>query len=121
MTTWQKAVKYAAMGLAWLLAATIIGGMISIFFSLIGGENTVLDHMETYTIERQETISDLKVEISAADFVIQTGEEFSVESNLKKLTIKTENNKLVISEKSKYNSCGGVSFNGGKNTHRNCI
>lgn len=100
MTVWQKTMKYIGMTLAIVLAAAIVGGVVNWILSLIG-DDSVLDEMQTYTVERTETISTLDVEINAAEFVVNGGETFSVESNLKKLTVETDGDTLRLRETTK--------------------
>ncbi|MBO4939474.1 MAG: DUF4097 family beta strand repeat protein [Clostridia bacterium] len=100
MTTWQKTIKYIAMTLAIVLAAAIIGGIVNLILGLIG-EDAVFDEMKTHTVESSEEITDLKVELGAAEFVIQQGDAFAVESNLKKLTVTTQDGTLKLKETTK--------------------
>lgn len=97
MNTFQKVIKYLAMAFALFLSISIIGGIVRVLASVssFGSKNTV-GEMKTYTVS--ENIESIQVEIRAADFVIQTGDAFLVESNQKYLTVEEKNAKLVISE-----------------------
>lgn len=98
MTTFQKTVKYLAMGFACFLAVCIIGGIISavgLFGGFLGGD-AVTEDMKTYTVATD--ITSLEVKVNAADLQIKQGETFSVESNLKYLTVEDKNGVLTIKE-----------------------
>ena len=56
---------------------------------------------ETKTYEIASEIHSLEIEIGAADFVIEQGDAFSVESNLNYLTVSERNGVLTIVEKVK--------------------
>lgn len=104
MTTFQKTVKYIAMGLAIFLTVSIIGGALSMFglFSGFFGGDAVTENVTTYTISSD--ISNLEVKINAADFQIKQGKAFSVESNLKHLVVDDKNGVLTIKETKKFGS-----------------
>ncbi len=81
-----------------LLTASIIGGIICVV-GFIGGFmfNTVTTKdIKTYTVTSE--ISNLCVNINAADIMVKQGEAFSVESNLKYLTVSDENSLLSIKD-----------------------
>lgn len=102
MTTFQKVLKYLAMAFAIFLAVSIIGGILSAVGLLGGffGGDAVAEDMKTYAISAD--ITDLVVEINAADFTVAQGESFCVESNLKHLTVSEENGVLTIRETNKF-------------------
>ena len=114
MKTWQRAVKRGAIILGNVLIAAIIGGIVNVTLALIG-DDSGLTEMRAYTVEQTESIDSLNLEINAAELVIQTGESFAVESNIKKFTVNTKNNTLVLLETTKYTSCGEITYSG-KNT-----
>lgn len=98
MTTFQRIVKYCAVALAIALIVGIIGGIcsgIGIAMGLAGGESAAGD-MRTYEVSGN--VENLDLEIGAAALRIETGDRFSVESNLKKLTVKESGGTLKISE-----------------------
>lgn len=100
MTTGQKIMKYIGMTIAIVLAAAIVGGVVNFILSLLD-DDSVLDTVQTHTIEHTDTIDSLDVEINAAEFAIRTGDAFAAESNLKKLTIATEGKTLRVQETTK--------------------
>ena len=65
-------------------------------------EDVVLDEAKTYPIASE--IHSLDVRINAADFKIESGDAFSVESNLKFLSVSEENGVLTIVDGAKGNS-----------------
>ena len=104
MTPFQKTVKYIAMAFAIFLTVSIIGGMLSVFglFSGFWGGDAVIENVKTYTVSSD--INALDVKINAADFQIKQGEAFSVESNLKHLTVEDKDGVLTIKETKKFGS-----------------
>lgn len=104
MTTLQKVIKYLAMAFAVFLAVSIIGGIlgaVGLFGGLLGGD-AVAEDVKTYAVSSD--VSRLEVEINAADFTIKQGESFSVESNLKHLTVADKNGVLTIKETKTFGS-----------------
>ena len=102
MTNFQKTVKYIAMAFAIFLTVSIIGGILSMF-GLFGGffsGDAVTEDIKTYSVSSE--IQSLEVKINAADFTIKQGESFSVESNLKHLTVEDKNGVLTIKETRKF-------------------
>ena len=102
MTTAQKVIKYLAMAFAIFLTVSIIGGLLSLF-GLLGGffsDDAVTEDIKTYSVSAD--IKSLEIKINAADFTIKQGESFSVESNLKHLTVEDKNGVLTIKETKKY-------------------
>ena len=102
MTTAQKVIKYLAMAFAIFLTVSIIGGLLSLF-GLFGGffsDDAVTEDIKTYSVSAD--IKSLEIKINAADFTIKQGESFSVESNLKHLTVEDKNGVLTIKETKKY-------------------
>lgn len=75
--------------------------MFGLFGGFFGGD-AVTDDVKSYTISSE--INTLDVKINAADFQIKQGEAFSVESNLKHLTVEDENGVLTIKETKKFGS-----------------
>ena len=102
MTSFQKIIKYIAIAIAIFLAVSIVGGalsMLGLFGNFFGG-NAVTKDATTYDVSSD--INTLKVEINAADFQVKQGETFSVESNLKHLTVNDKNGVLTIKETKKF-------------------
>ncbi len=101
MTNFQKVIRYTAIGLAALLAVSIVGGIISAvgFFCGFMFNDATYEDIKTYSITSE--IGSLYIDINAADITVKQGEEFSVESNLKHLSVKDENGLLYIKETKK--------------------
>lgn len=110
MTSWQKAIKYLAMVFAIFLSVSIIGGicsgLASVSFIFSGSEKNAVGEMQTYPVI--EKITELSIDVSAADFAIKTDDELRIESNNKYLTVNAKDGKLIISEEKKtFASLGG--------------
>lgn len=102
MTTFQKVIKYLAYALAVFLVVSIIGGILSavgLFSGLFDGDN-VLEDAKIYTVS--DNITELDIRINAADFSIKQADAFSVESNLKHLTVKENDGVLTVEETKKF-------------------
>lgn len=82
--------------------------LVLVFAILLVGctENAVLQESRIYSVESD--IHSLDIRIGAADFTIKQADTFSVESNLKYLTVSEENGVLSIIEESKK----GVNYEG---------
>lgn len=111
MTSLQKAIKYMAMAFAVFLCISIIGGIFSalstISFFTNRNDNEVLHgdigDMQVYYIWDEPT--ELKVDIMYAEFTIKSAEAFSVESNIKDLTVESQNGgTLTIKENKSFTS-----------------
>ncbi len=116
MKTWQKVVKYAAMGFALLLTFGIFSTALNVVGKLVGGNN-VLDTMKTHEITQTETIDGIYIDIEAAELTVTTGETFSLESNLKNIKVKNNKTQLFIDEDSK----NFLSLNGKKTPKINLV
>ena len=102
MIIFQKVIKYLAIAFAIFLTVSIIGGVLSMF-GLFGGffsGDAVTEDIKTYAVSPD--IQSLEVKINAADFRIKQGERFSIESNLKHLTVEEKNGVLTIKETKKF-------------------
>ena len=80
----------------------IISAILLICFVGCSKQNAVLNEIKTYEITSE--IHSLDVQINAADFKIENGDEFLVESNLKYLSVSEKNGVLTIEDKAKSNS-----------------
>lgn len=101
MTAAQKAIKYLAVAFAVFLIVSIFGGIFSAVGYLFGvfEEDGVTEDITVYTVSSDVTA--LKIEISAANLSIKTGDRFSVESNLKYLTVEEKNGTLILEDRKK--------------------
>ncbi len=100
MTSVQKAIKYLAMAFAIVLSVSIIGGICSalssVSFIFSKGEKDAVGEMQTYQVNGE--ISSLDIEINAAKLEIVQGDQFSVESNHKYISVSSDSGKLRINE-----------------------
>ncbi len=106
MTTVQKVIKYLAIALAIFLTVATIGGILSaagLLGSLFSDDDAswsdVIGEIKTYTVTSE--ISDLNIQINAADFYIKEGDSFFVESNLKNLEVDEGNGCLTLKDLTK--------------------
>ena len=108
-------IKYLALAFAIFLAVSIIGGILGAV-GLLGGlfldDDTawadVIGETKTYTVASE--ISNLDIQINAADFCIKESSGFSVESNLKKLEIDENNGCLSLKDSTKINLTGSNAY-----------
>ncbi len=87
----------------YILLAVIILSLVALV-GCVSGTVVVGEH-KTYEIKSD--IKSLDIEINAADFVIEHSDKFSVESNLKYLTVSDQNGILKVVENTKH----AVSYN----------
>lgn len=102
MNGFQKTVKYGAIILAIFLIIAIIGaimGALGVFGMFLDGDSKVSEDLKKYTME--SNITDLEIEIGAAEFMIKEGDSFFVESNIENITVKENGGTLKITEKSR--------------------
>lgn len=101
MTSWQKAIKYAAMAFALLLVVGIVGSIIGALsvFSFIFDKTSPIGDMQTYIPNGD--IADLVIDIGAAELNVIKGDKLYVEYNHKNLTVNEKSEKLTIKENSK--------------------
>lgn len=98
MTTLQKIVKYLAMAFAIFLSVSIITGICGALFTatyFISGRPSV--EMTEQSVGSNYT--SLKVDVSASELEIKTGEEFALETNHKYLECKENGETLEINER----------------------
>ncbi|MBQ9070647.1 MAG: DUF4097 family beta strand repeat protein [Clostridia bacterium] len=99
MTRTQRIIKYVALALAIIIIIGIIGAIVSAVALVFGIFGKAVDEETTlYTVS--DGITDIEIEIPAADFEIKTGAAFSIESNLKYLRVEEVGSTLKAKEKS---------------------
>ena len=115
MTTLQKVIKYLALAFAIFLTVSIVGGILSavgLLGSLFSDDDAewgdVIGETKTYTVSSE--ISDLNIQINAADFYIKEGNSFSVESNLKNLEVDEKNGCLTLKDLTKIKLNGSNAY-----------
>ena len=84
------------------IITVIISAILLVCLVGCGKENAVLDETKTYEITSE--IHSLDIRINAADFKIVSADEFSVESNLKYLSVSEKDGVLKIVDEAKSNS-----------------
>lgn len=84
--------------LKYFLIALVVLSLVA----LVGCTSQSVGMNDTKTYNITSDICSLDVEINSADFVIVQGEKFSVESNLKNLSVLEEDGVLKIVEKTKF-------------------
>ena len=84
--------------LAVCLTAAIVCGILSVVGALDSdrAETDATGELKTYAVA--SGISELKIHINAADITIKEGGRFSVESNLKNLTVEEKNGCLILKD-----------------------
>ena len=115
MTTLQKVIKYLALAFAIFLTVSIVGGILSavgLLGSLFSDDDAewgdVIGETKNYTVSSE--ISDLNIQINAADFYIKEGNGFSVESNLKNLEVDEKNGCLTLKDLTKIKLNGSNAY-----------
>ena len=115
MTTLQKVIKYLALAFAIFLTVSIVGGILSavgLLGSLISDDEAewgdVIGETKNYTVSSE--ISDLNIQINAADFYIKEGNSFSVESNLKNLEVDEKNGCFTLKDLTKIKLNGSNAY-----------
>ena len=81
---------------------TIVICLLLLALASCGNENVVLGDSQTYEITSD--IHSLDIQINAANFKIEHGDKFSVESNLKYLSVSEKDGVLTITDEAKSNS-----------------
>lgn len=97
MTDFQRIIKYIAMILAIFLIIMIFGGILSalsLFTYVFDKSSDSVHDLSSQSFSRDYT--ELDIEISAADFIIEEGDKFSIDSNHKYLKVEEKNNTLKI-------------------------
>lgn len=95
MTDSQKIIKNLALAFAIFL-------IIAIFSLIISGINGVLEIFKPYAVYEEiieNNISNLEIDITSSNLIIQKNDEFKVETNNDEITYEQNNNKLIIKEK----------------------
>lgn len=98
MTALQKIIKQLALFFAVVLIVLIVGGIVRVLgvFFESPEQDSVTKESTTYTVS--DAVTSLDILINAANLTIRDADTFSVESNLKHLTVKEENGVLIIEE-----------------------
>lgn len=102
MTQTQKIIKYFAIAFAFALIfgifSCIMFGLSQISTYFNNNDSDMLEDLEEMNINI-DNISMIDIDIRYANLIIKTGDTLKAETNNKYITIKQENNKLIINEK----------------------
>ncbi|MBE6562762.1 MAG: DUF4097 domain-containing protein [Ruminococcaceae bacterium] len=98
MTTFQKIVKYGAIALAVVLIINIISGILGVFglLGFVSEVDEVTGEMKLYSVGSD--VSALEINVGAAELVVESSDNFEIESNHNYLAVEEKNGKLVINE-----------------------
>lgn len=103
MTSWQKTIKYIAMAFAVFLTISIFFGVFAALgaFSLVENifdkkDSILLGELKTYAVT--DNVTDIEIDVAAADFTVNTADSFYVESNIVSMSVKVNNGRLKIDD-----------------------
>ena len=101
MRNGRKLIKYGAIAFAFVLIFGIFSSIIygiNIFFSIFNDGSDDIDEMVSIDID--DTIGALDIDVDMVDLMIKSGDDFRIEvSNVNKISYSDSYNKLVIREK----------------------
>ena len=98
MTTGQKVIKYLALAFAIFLSISILSGIcgaVGVVFGLVSDGTE--GKMSEYVIEND--VTDLIIDINAAELEIKTGKQLKLETNHKYISYELNGRRLEIREK----------------------
>ena len=103
MSDIQKIIKYLAIAFAIYLCVIIVGALVGVlgsFMFIFGTDKGISDNLERISIDTNNEIKEMNIDIKGAHLIIEDSEEFYIETNNQ--YIKTEQNKekITIKEKS---------------------
>ncbi len=99
MTAFQKVIKGFAIALALFIIISIFVGAAELVFDIFDVSDGVLEETQLYSVSGD--IRSIDVEINSANFQIKEGNTFSVESNIKNLSVSEDNGTLTLEEERK--------------------
>ena len=111
MNSAQKTIKYVAMGFAYLLAFSIIAGIVAAVMGIMTGIGVIGRHAPDLNIDCNKYEKCLSVSLAGSDLVIKKGDKLDYETDNDKLEVTRGDNRLTIVDKSK----GGWSWFGHNN------
>ena len=110
MTDNQRLIKYLSIALAVVLILVIFSGIakvLRIFYYISEGDG-ITDEGKIYEVS--PSVTDLDIEISAAELTVKTGDRLYIESNLKRLTVKENGSTVTVTEKPRVNYKAAKAF-----------
>lgn len=111
MTDLQKIIKYAAIGLAVILIVSIFFGIfkaVTLLGIISSGFEEGTASMQEYPVT--ETVTELEINIGAAELTVNLGDSFALSSNFRDLKVEQANGCLTIKETRQF----GKNYNGAK-------
>lgn len=97
MTGAQKIIKYCAMALAVLLIVNIFSGIMKILAGIaILIEGSTAGDWKSYVVS--EAVTELDIQVDAAELIISNGENWLVSSNNEHLSVRQRGGKLTVKE-----------------------
>lgn len=97
----QKIIKYCALALAAFLVFGIISGIVAGIGLVLrlGSFADKKEDIQNQTFEVASKVANLKIDVSSAEVVIETGEEFLIETNNQYIGVRQKNKTVTIEEK----------------------
>ncbi len=99
MTSFQKVIKYCALGLAILLIVSIAGGVLRLAAVLGAFRSGSSEEPVENRWSGSTAFTDLELELRSLELEIKEGEGFSLESNSPHITVKEQGSTLIVREK----------------------
>lgn len=99
MTSFQKVIKYCALGLAILLIVSIAGGVLRLAAALGAFRSGSSEEPVENRWSGSTAFTDLELELRSLELEIKEGEGFSLESNSPHITVKEQGSTLIVREK----------------------
>ena len=101
MNSAQKTIKYVATGFAYLLAFSIIAGIVAAVMGIMTGIGVIGRHAPDLNINCNQYEKCLSVSLAGSDLVIKKGDKLDYEADNDKLEVTRGDNRLTIVDKSK--------------------
>ena len=103
MTTFQKIIKYLAIGLAIFICMTLLTGLVGGVKTFLESLNIIKEPDTNYNevIDYNTNFSYLDISLNSSNLIIKNGDKFSVDTSDKNIKIFNENNKLKIVDNNK--------------------
>ena len=101
MNSAQKTIKYVATGFAYLLAFSIIAGIVAAVMGIMTGIGVIGRHAPDLNIDCNQYEKCLSVSLAGSNLVIKKGDKLDYKSDNDKLEVTRGDNRLTIVDKSK--------------------
>lgn len=100
MTQIQRVIKYAAIAFAVALVIGIVSGIVTALAQLLAPHGEPVGEMADLPVSG--AIESLRIDVGAADLVLQTGDSLTVQSNNDRISATVKNGTLHIEESSSW-------------------